>query len=173
MVLLTLPALGMHTPSPIRQQGRQGRALNYLLTTVHRSRVGQECRRILPVPHTQPRRTTCVPSVLWFSRYEQGHLRDIVQFVHSRQVFTGQPPFFGLSEIARTYSMLNGSRPSRPDCCEVSDLVWRVIEGCWNPDASRRMEIEEVVTLLEELSRILSPRVQRTCWKVKPQTSNR
>ena len=67
-----------------------------------------------------------------------------------------RPPFSGLSGVATMSSMLNGSRPSRPDCHEVSDLVWQVIEGCWNPDASSRMKIEEVVTLLEEeLSRTL------------------
>ena len=45
--------------------------------------------------------------------------------------------------------MLSGARPSRPDNREVSDLVWRIIEGCWHSVASRRMPIEEVVPLLE------------------------
>lgn len=56
--------------------------------------------------------------------------------------------------------MLKGSGLSRPDCREVSDVVWRVIEGFWDPVASRRMEIKEVVALLEEEScRILPPSV--------------
>lgn len=54
--------------------------------------------------------------------------------------------------------MLNGSIPSLPDRHEVSDLVWGMIQSCWNPVESSRMLIEEVVTLLEaELSRLPTP----------------
>ena len=82
------------------------------------------------------------------------------RIVHSRQVFTGRLPFFRLPGTAATFLLVSSSRPSRTDCHEVSDVVWRVIEGCWDPVESRRMEIEKVVTLLgEELRRILPPRV--------------
>ena len=77
------------------------------------------------------------------------------QFAHSRQILVGQPPFFGMTKIAATYSVLNGDRPPRPNHHEVSDLMWQMTESCWNPVTSRRMVIEEAATLLEEeLSRI-------------------
>ncbi|KAF9645687.1 kinase-like protein [Thelephora ganbajun] len=83
------------------------------------------------------------------------------------EVLTGRPPFHEMTEISATYLMLSGSRPPRPDHHKVSDSVWRMIQSCWNPVASRRMPIGEVVTLLEaELSRTPTPYVWRPCWNV-------
>lgn len=45
--------------------------------------------------------------------------------------------------------MFIGSRPPRPDRGEVSDAVWNIIQCCWDPVGPRRIEIDEVVTLLE------------------------
>ncbi|KAF9647214.1 kinase-like protein [Thelephora ganbajun] len=76
------------------------------------------------------------------------------------EILTGRPPFDGMTEIAVAYLMLRGDRPPRPDHHKVSGSVWQMIQSCWNPVASRRMPIEEVVTLLEvELSRIPTPSV--------------
>ena len=81
-----------------------------------------------------------------------------LQLAHLMQVLTGRPPFFGMTEVAATYSMLSGSRPLQPDDHELSDRVWRMIQSCWDPVASRRMPIKEVVALLEaELCDIPTP----------------
>ena len=76
-------------------------------------------------------------------------LYGIVQFAHLGQVLTGRPPFFEMSEIAATYSMLNGTRPSRPNQHEISDRIWDMVERCLYTKPSKRMSIEEVVGHLE------------------------
>ena len=63
--------------------------------------------------------------------------------------------FHEMIEVAATHSMLKGRRPSRPDCDEVSSLVWQMIQSCWDPAAQRRMTIGEAVVVLEaELGRV-------------------
>lgn len=80
-----------------------------------------------------------------------------IWFAHSRQVLTGGPVFSGMTEIAVTHLMLKGSRPPRPDNREVSNAVWHMIQSCWDPAVPRRMQVEEVVTILKaELIRISS-----------------
>jgi hypothetical protein len=61
----------------------------------------------------------------------------------------GRPPFFEMTEVAATYSMLSGARPPRPNHHEISDRVWYMIERCWHIVPSKRMSVEEVVDLLE------------------------
>jgi hypothetical protein len=99
--------------------------------------------------HFPPRPATCTHLGLWHGRYGYTPLRAIVQSAHSRQVLTGRPPFFEMTEVAATYSMVNGARPSRPNHHEISDRIWRTVERCWHTVPSRRMSIEEVVGLLE------------------------
>jgi hypothetical protein len=45
--------------------------------------------------------------------------------------------------------MLSGNRPTRPDHPELSDRVWKTIEGCWEADPAKRKKITEVVAILE------------------------
>jgi len=45
--------------------------------------------------------------------------------------------------------MLNGRRPARPNHPELSDRVWRVIEGSWKVNPAKRKTIAEVVAILE------------------------
>ena len=54
-----------------------------------------------------------------------------------------------MTEIAATYSMLNGARPPRPNHHKISDRVWRMIELCWHNVPSNRMLVGEAVNLLE------------------------
>jgi len=61
----------------------------------------------------------------------------------------GRPPFFEMTEIAATHSMLSGVRPPRPGRREISDRVWCVIERCWHKTASKRMSIGETIGALE------------------------
>jgi hypothetical protein len=73
----------------------------------------------------------------------------VLLFAHSRQVLTGRPPFFETTEIAATYSMLNGVRPPRPNLHKISDRVWYMVERCWHNVPSERMPAGEVVDLLQ------------------------
>ena len=64
-----------------------------------------------------------------------------------------------MTEIAATYLMLKGDRPSRrrPDNGpEITDTLWRIIEQCWYAVPSERMSIEEAVNLLEAELRVTS-----------------
>ena len=54
-----------------------------------------------------------------------------------------------MSEIAATYSMLNGARPPRQNHHEISDRVWDMIERCWHNVPSKRISAREAVDLLE------------------------
>ena len=64
-------------------------------------------------------------------------------------VFAGRAPFSDKSVIARVNSMPNGYRPTRPGHPELSDRVWRMIEGCWKDDPAKRKKVTEVVAVLE------------------------
>ena len=64
-----------------------------------------------------------------------------------------------MNEVAATYSMLTGVRPSRQTRHNIPDRVWYMMERCWNDVPSKRMSAEEVVNLLEtELSLISTSR---------------
>ncbi|KAF9646934.1 kinase-like protein [Thelephora ganbajun] len=74
---------------------------------------------------------------------------DVYAFgVLAWEVLVGQVPFSGKIEVAAVFSMWMGRRPTRPS--ELSDRLWRVIEGCWKANPARRMTIAEVVVALEE-----------------------
>ena len=45
--------------------------------------------------------------------------------------------------------MLEGRRPNRPDHPELSNSLWKLIEGCWEGDPAQRKTIAEVVGILE------------------------
>jgi len=152
MVLPASPVSATRTFSPAPQPRKQkaGRASMDVLAATDRSQLGEGYRRTGSASRTPPRLATCLPLGLWPLRYERVRLYGIFQFAHSRQILTGKPPFPGMTKVAVTYSMLNGKRPPRPSHQKVSGVMWRMIQGCWNPVASRRMEIEEAVALLEE-----------------------
>ena len=65
------------------------------------------------------------------------------------QVFSGEVPFPDMSRVAGVYSMLEGRRPNRPDHPELSNSLWKLIEGCWEGDPAQRKTIAEVVGILE------------------------
>ncbi|KAF9642190.1 kinase-like protein [Thelephora ganbajun] len=74
---------------------------------------------------------------------------DVYAFgVLAWEVFAGQVPFSDKAKVAAIFSMWMGRRPTRPS--ELSDRLWRVIEGCWKANPARRMTIAEVVVALEE-----------------------
>ena len=65
--------------------------------------------------------------------------------------------FHEMTQVAAMYAISNGSRPPRPENPNIPNLVWQVIQSSWNPVASSRPQIEEVVGLLEaELTRVAS-----------------
>ena len=70
------------------------------------------------------------------------------------QILTGRPPFFEMTDVAASYSMLSGARPPRPGHDEISDRLWHMIEWCWDRVPSKRISVGEAVSILEaELQR--------------------
>lgn len=45
--------------------------------------------------------------------------------------------------------MLKGSRPLRPNDCEIPDCLWHMVEQCWDIAPSQRMPIGEAANLLQ------------------------
>ena len=67
----------------------------------------------------------------------------------SRQILTGHPPFFELTDVAATYAMFTGHRPPRPNHRDISDRLWEMVERCWHIVPSQRMSAGEAVIRLE------------------------
>lgn len=67
----------------------------------------------------------------------------------SPQVFAGKFPFSDKPKIAGVVSMWNGHRPDRPHHPELSDRLWRTIEGCWKINPAQRVTIAQVVGVFE------------------------
>ena len=45
--------------------------------------------------------------------------------------------------------MLNGRRLARPNHPELSDRVWKLIEGSWTANPAQRKTMVEIVAILE------------------------
>ena len=67
----------------------------------------------------------------------------------SPKILAGQVPFSNECRIAAVFSMLGGRRPARPNHPELSNRLWRMIEGCWKVDPTQRKTITKVVAVLE------------------------
>ena len=65
------------------------------------------------------------------------------------QILAGESAFSKMTEVAAKHMMFSGLRPPRPDNHRVSNVVWKMVQSCWDPVGPRRMLIEEVVALLE------------------------
>ena len=105
-------------------------------------------RRVYVVHRSLPRRMICTASGLLFLRYGRTPCMASLS-AHSRQVLTGRPPFFGMTEVTAAYLMLSGARPARPNHHEISDRLWYMVERCWHVVPSERMSAEEAADLLE------------------------
>lgn len=65
------------------------------------------------------------------------------------QVFAGQVPFFDEGIVAGVHAMTIGRRPARPTHPQLSDRIWKLIEGSWRVDAAQRMTMAEAIAILE------------------------
>ncbi|KAF9778025.1 kinase-like domain-containing protein [Thelephora terrestris] len=75
---------------------------------------------------------------------------DVFAFgVLAWEVFAGRVPFSDRPKVAGVVSMWKGHRPDRPHHPELSDRLWKTIEGCWKVNPAQRMTIAQVVGVLE------------------------
>jgi serine/threonine protein kinase len=119
------------------------------LAAVLQNRFGRKNQKAYLTIRFLPRPAICTLSGLSLGRCGRALFYNVVRFTHYRQVLTGRPPFADMTEIAATYSMLNGARPLRPNHCPISDRVWEMIERCWHNVPLERMSVGEAVGLLE------------------------
>ncbi|KAK7050283.1 kinase-like domain-containing protein [Favolaschia claudopus] len=66
------------------------------------------------------------------------------------ELYTGLPPFAGLSDATALLQIIAGKRPSRPDEL-TSDMLWNVITQLWADSKEARPSIDSVVDSLEIL----------------------
>lgn len=137
------------TTPPRGQQMIGSVSSNDFLLTKHQNWFSREYRKIRLNQYIPPRPVICMLSRLWPGKYGWTCSYSLVRFAHSRQVLTGRPPFFDMTEVAATYSMVNGARPQRQHHQRISGRVWYIIERCWHNLPSERMSVSEVVNLLE------------------------
>lgn len=56
-----------------------------------------------------------------------------------KQVFTGCVPFSHIKNNASVIlAVMTGDRPKRADCPQISDVIWGMLEPCWDVDPTRR-----------------------------------
>ncbi|KAL0569037.1 hypothetical protein V5O48_012933 [Marasmius crinis-equi] len=63
-----------------------------------------------------------------------------------QQIFTGNIPFYELSEGAVIVAvLLNNKQPSRPSIPELKDAMWGIMTSCWAHESSLRPTAKDVV----------------------------
>jgi len=75
---------------------------------------------------------------------------DVYAFgVLAWEVFAVRRVFHNLSDTAAMYSMMDGSRPPRPEDPELSDRIWDMINNCWENTPTKRITMADVVSILD------------------------
>jgi hypothetical protein len=55
------------------------------------------------------------------------------------QVLTNSKPFPHIKSDRKVFwHVVGGLRPKRSHCEQINDIVWNMLEMCWNKDPSRR-----------------------------------
>ena len=68
------------------------------------------------------------------------------------EVLSGQTPFAQYSNLAIVQKILDGERPGRPQGEQgvwFTDDIWGILEHCWEPQPSDRIDVETVLLGLE------------------------
>lgn len=69
-------------------------------------------------------------------------------FFVTTQVFTDKVPFSDRSEYMAVFAVLNGERPPRPTHATCTDVLWDLMERCWEDDPYSRPEVGEVLKIV-------------------------
>ena len=64
-------------------------------------------------------------------------------------MFAGRVPFSDEGKVAAVVSMWKGRRPARPHHPQLSNRLWKMIEGTWKANPAQRIAIAQIVTVLE------------------------
>ncbi|KAK7060772.1 hypothetical protein VNI00_000504 [Paramarasmius palmivorus] len=78
--------------------------------------------------------------------------RDIYAFACMiLEIMTGNPPFAELSDGAVLLKVVHGVRPERPVSGWCPDVIWDLVEQCWDQDPRKRPLADAVYQYFEEL----------------------
>jgi len=69
----------------------------------------------------------------------------------SIQVFTGARPFGNYSSTMAILAIAEGERPPRPKHPTLTEILWMMIQRCWDQDPQSRPEVPEVLEVLQVL----------------------
>ncbi|KAF7339002.1 hypothetical protein MVEN_01976400 [Mycena venus] len=64
------------------------------------------------------------------------------------EIFTGEIPFFEVSERALLWHILSGNIPQKSPC--ISDDIWAHMEECWDTDPEKRPVAKDIVTAFSD-----------------------
>ena len=88
---------------------------------------------------------------------EVRHVRPVsrVQSSYSHctsiQVFTGSVPFAGCRFAKVMLEIMEGKRPPRPTHPTFTEVLWTLMQRCWDPDPCLRPEASEALEILTQL----------------------
>ena len=64
------------------------------------------------------------------------------------QVFTGQFPYNNLPNFIPKMVISEGVRPERPSHPACTDLLWALMQRCWDHDPGSRPKVSEILQTL-------------------------
>ena len=64
---------------------------------------------------------------------------------------------------------MDGERPRQPNCSGITELLWALIQRCWDEEARSRPEMREVITVLGEVSVFILHPIEKTIAHVSSQ----
>jgi hypothetical protein len=65
---------------------------------------------------------------------------------YSKQLYTGRPPFYDISEAKAMFRVIAGERPLKPFCDPaISEALWQYVNDYWMQDYAKRPATDIVV----------------------------
>jgi len=78
------------------------------------------------------------------------------------EIFTGCIPFSHIKNDARVViAIVEGGRPKRTQCLQITDDIWRFLEMCWNVEPNQRPSMDTVLNFFKLQSTPLNTQIAR------------
>ncbi|KAJ7111279.1 kinase-like domain-containing protein [Mycena epipterygia] len=84
------------------------------------------------------------PTTFGCDRFPRAPASDVYAFACvCQELYTGAPPFPGMSDVAAMLKFVAGERPKRPN--SMSDELWTLVTSAWAQDFRARPAISEII----------------------------